>query len=397
MRSEKLIDAIGEVKDSLIDDANTKTAGKKNAWIKWAALAAAACICVIVGVLLIPDSKPEQTSVGGVLRTYRNVTVTGAEEAIEWPWEYKTVYERFPKLVFDGKEYTTKTFGMSLSAAWLGEKLGVGDGVGYDIYSEQEHHQSFDVWKINGIDADLMIAAEMEGQFYTFQLEKYDPPATLGEVLDGYSLPQALALRRFSVYEDGKEPGYYALTDDGSIWQTLAECRDAQFVEDDAGGYVGKDRIAFTATSEALGVYKRVFYISTDGYLSTNVFDWAYSFFIGEKAASEILSFAKKNAQKVEQEPYLYSLAGTLTEIGEGYVLVDDSVLCADEKDGMVFKVLTTDLRVSRCIDFQKIGVGSVVVVSFTEPVHASAGYVVDGAVSLVKGSLNDGAVTVAE
>ena len=134
-----------------------------------------------------------------------------------------------------------------------------------------------------------------------------------------------------------------------------------------------------------------------DGYVDTNVFDWAYTFYIGEDLAADIISYVQKNAVKVEREPYTYSLVGTLTEIGDGYILVDDSILCADEDDGMVFEVLTTDLRVSRFIDHQAVSTGSIVAVTFTEPVNIEDGNVVSGAVSMAKGAIYDGEVAFPE
>ena len=76
----------------------------------------------------------------------------------------------------------------------------------------------------------------------------------------------------------------------------------------------------------------------------------------------------------------------------------DDSILCEDESDGIVFKVSATDLRVRRCIEFQKIGVGSVVVVSFTDPVIAGEdGCTIDSAISVARGYVSGGDVTVPE
>lgn len=397
MRGREMLDTIENLNPAYIEAAAEKPKAKKAGWVKWGAMAACLAVVAIAGISMLPGNNTVQTSIGGVMREYKNVSVASSEVAIEWPWEYKTLYEQFSTIIYDGREYTVKTIGLAADESVIGEKLGVGEGVGYDAYIEQEYRQSFDVWQISGISADLMIAAEMDGQFYTFKYDEYVPPATLGEVLDNYSLPQTLALDHFAVYDDGEETGYYSLPDDDYIWQTLAGCRDAQFVEDGAGGRISKDRITFTATSEALGVYKRGFYVSADGYVDTNVFDWAYTFYIGEDVAADIISYAQENAVKAEREPYTYTLAGTLTEIGDGYILVDDSILCADEDDGMVFKVLTTDLRVSRFIDYREVSTGSIVVITFTEPVNVEDGNVVSGAVSMAKGSLYDGDVAVPE
>lgn len=397
MRGRELLDTIENLNPAYIEAAAEKPKAKKAGWLKWGAVAACLAVVAIAGISMLPSNNTVQTSIGGVMREYKNVSVASSEVAIEWPWEYKTLYEQFSTIIYDGREYTVKTIGLAADESVIGEKLGVGEGIGYDVYTEQEHRQNFDVWQINGISVDLMIAAEMDGQFYTFKYDEYVPPATLGEVLDNYSLHQTLALNHFAVYDDGKETGYYSLPDDDYIWQTLAGCRDAQFVEDGAGGRISKDRITFTATSEALGVYKRGFYVSADGYVDTNVFDWGYTFYIGEDVAANIISYAKENAVKAEREPYTYSLAGTLTEIGDGYILVDDSILCADENDGMVFKVLTSDLRVSRFIDYQEVSTGSIVAITFTKPVNVEDGNVVSGAISMAKGALYDGEVAFPE
>jgi len=398
MRKDRVIDSLGRIDDDMIQNVEVLRQKKKRpAWTKWAAVAACLAVAVIAGVSLLPGNNTVQTSVGGIMREYKNASVASSEEAIVWPWEYKTEYERYSTVFYDGKEYTVKTLGLAVDAKLLGEKLGSGEGIGYDEYTEKEYRQSLDVWCINGISPELMVAAELDGQFYTYKYAEFVPPTTLGAVMDDYSLSQTLTLGRFAVQEDGQETGYYALTDDDYIWQVLSGCRDAQFVEDDAGGRISKNRITFTATSEALGVYKRAFYVSEDGYVSTNVFDWRYAFYIGEDAAADIISYAKKNSTEAEREPYTYALSGTLIEIGDEYILVDDSILCADEKDGMVFKVLTSDLRISRCIDYQKIEVGSIVVISFTGPIDVEAENVVTGAVSMVKGYLYEDGVAVPE
>ena len=405
MKEKRILDALELVDEKYIEEASPiNQIVRRPTWIRWAALATAACACV-AGIILVfmqngPRNKQQLTNVGGIMREYGNQTVMRSEEAIEWPWEYKTECERYNLIIFMDREYEVKTYGIGMTADRLGDKLGVGKGKGYDAYSGQEFQKDFSVWEIKGVSSEKMIAAEMEGHFYPFMLSEYAPPATLGEFLDDYGLRRNLELTHFSVSQNGNgemETEYYELAGDDYVWQVLSECREARFVEDDAGGYAGRDRISFTATSEALGAYKRVIYLSSDGYLCTNILNWAYNFYVGEEAAGKITSHAVKNAKQTEMEPYAYSLAGTLTEIGDGYVLVDDSVLCADEKDGMVFKVLTSDLRVSRCIDYQKMEVGSIVVVNFIEPVNVTEGNVVDGTIDMSKGYLNGGTVEVPE
>ncbi len=395
MKGYELLDAVGGIDVRYIEAAEQ---GKKHKR-KWQWIAAAACVGLAVMILIpiLTKNKANQVSVGGIMREYKNVVVSSAEEAVEWPWEYKTLSEQYSTVNYAGREYDLRSGGISEDEGVFSEKLGTGEGIGYDVYADKEYRQEVGVWKIDGISTERMIAVEMDGQFFPAKNNEYLPPATLGELFDEYSLSRFFTLGSYTVYDNGQNAGTYSLSDDGFIWQTLEGCRDAQFVEDEGGGRIIWDRISFSVTSEILGVYKRAFYISADGYISTNSFDWAYTFFIGEDAASSILSRVKRNGVKAQPEPYVYSLAGTLTEIGDGYILVDDSILCEDESNGIVFKVTATDLRIRRCIEFQKIGVGSVVIVQFTSPVIAGEDCTIDSAISMTRGFLNDGDVVVPE
>ena len=59
--------------------------------------------------------------------------------------------------------------------------------------------------------------------------------------------------------------------------QVLSECRNAPFVEDQTCTVGDRSYLSFTITSEALGVYKVALYVTADGYLWTNAFDWQLS------------------------------------------------------------------------------------------------------------------------
>jgi len=397
MTDEKLYEILGDIDEKHIKEAKEYRKSKRPVWLKWSAIAACFAVVAAAGVFLLKDGSSTQTSLGGVMREYRDISVFAPEIAIEWTWEYKTASERFSTVTYDGNEYRIKTMDMALDPSLVSEQLGTCEATGYDTYTEIEYREAFEVWSINGISTDLMIAVEMDGQFYPFGYDVFIPPSTFGEVLTGYSLPQTLPLTRFAVYEDGRETGYYSLSDGDDIWQILSACPDAPFAEDGVWERSGKDYISFTATSESLGVYKRAFYVSADGYVWTNIFNWGYSFNIGTEAANEIIACAKKDAAEAEREPYTYSLAGTLTEIGDDYILVDDSILCKDADDGMIFRVPTSNLRISRCIDYQQVDVGDVVVISFIGSVDTGNENTVSGAVSMSKGTIQDGAVAVPE
>ena len=155
--------------------------------------------------------------------------------------------------------------------------------------------------------------------------------------------------------------------------------------------------MSFTATSEELGVYKRVFYITEDGYVSTNIFNYSCVYYIGVDAANKIITHAKDNATVAKREQYEYTIAGTITEIGDGYVLIDDTVLCKDKNDGMVFVILTDELIIRRYFECINIKVGDTVAVKFQTEIVLGENNTVSGAICAYKGKIVEAGMEVPE
>lgn len=396
MNRDDFVDAIGKADDDMVEKVGTLRMSnkKKSSWGKWAA--AAACIAVVmVAILSIPHGdRTHPVSIGGVMREYTNASVKSEEISIVWPWEYKTVYEKYTHLNINDVKYLGSK--EKINETHIGEIIGPYEVIGYDSFSDGIRHEIFDVYEITNIAHDRLLAVKMGADYYVFRAEKYDPPTTFGEVLKQYNLSNVVELSLFtSKSTTNSEP--LLLTDDTYIWKILNSCADANAVNPIGWHETKRTYIDFSVTSEVLGVRDGSLYITDDGYIGTDIFNGEYLYYIGEERAANIISYAEKNAVKAEQESYMYSLAGTLTEIGDGYILVDDSILCSDAKDGMVFKILTTNQQISRYIDCKKMEVGSILIVYFTEPVLTEAGNLVDSAVSMDKGYLFDGSISVEE
>lgn len=380
MSNKDLMHAMGEIDDRFIEEA-APVVKKRHTWHRWAA-AAAACLVLVAGLLALPLLRNSQ---GGDRYKY---TVTQREAAaLVLRWEDRTLVERYLEMDFNGVSYNTR--GLAIAPSLLGEALGACDAMGFDHYSDQIYHQEFTVYEITGIQDEKLVAVCMEGNYYVFRQDVYAPPATLGELLETYNLAENLPLTRFS-YDDK----YYLLGDDEAIWQILTECADAPVVEDDDFRVSGK-YISFTATSESLGIYKRVFYVTADGYVKTNALDYGYTYFIGEEAAGRIIDYARANATETEMEPYTNFIAGTITEIGDGYILVSDAVLCWKEADGIEYKVLTTDPVFSRWFKYRDFQVGDMVYMDYRGTVEE--GNVIAGAYFITDAILRDGHVLVQE
>ncbi len=75
-----------------------------------------------------------------------------------------------------------------------------------------------------------------------------------------------------------------------------------------------------------------VIYISEDGYFATNILDYEYSYFIGKEAAGQIIRYVQKHSTETKSSSSAPTISGTVTEIGNGYMIVDNTALCRTPK-----------------------------------------------------------------
>ncbi len=385
MKTPRIANAVGLIDDDLVvGAAEYKKPNKKKTVIKWVLIAACFSIAALAAIPFLSLWNGKGLHGGSPSLIY------GQEEGFIWPWEYRTESEKYAVYISDLTDYTLRG---EIGADKVGEKIGTCMGMGTDSYTGKVHTKTFKVHKINGISEDRLIAVEIEGSFYVCFNRDAAIPATFGELLDLYNLAQVLPFTQFSVYEGYKQKDYYKIADNDYIWQVLSECREAKALENaDSWNRGDRNYLSFTATSEELGVYKKGVYITEDGYLWTNVFDYAYVYFIGEEAAGKIIGYAKSNAEKTESEPYEYTLFGTLTEIGDGYLIIDTSSI--DGRDGKTFKVLTDDIRLRRCYEVGNIKVGDIVAITHRKPIEEGT---VTDAFNMQKVIISNGDVAVPE
>ena len=414
MRGDELLDKMELIDAAYVEAAEEKPGRRRLSWVKWAGIAACLAVVVLAGAFLLrgrePAVKTVTVSVGGIDRVYKDVNVgVGGGPAgpaidlasIEWPWEYKTTLERYTSLVLDGREYSSRSCTLTpsiLDHSLLGARIGTADVTGGDAYSDEVHSLACEVYEIAGVSPELYVAVELDGNFHVFSqsLSVYDPPATLGELLDSCSLPQTLTLVHFTRHNGPDESVRYRQDDDAYLWSVLEGCRDAKFVEEEPRWMetIG-EYLSFTAESEALGVHNLAFYVTRKGYIWTNTFGYAYMFEIGQEAAGQIIDYAETHYVESPWESLYDGLAGTVTGIEDGYLLIDDTILCADPKDGMVFRVPLDDVRISRHIDFGHVDVGDTVSVTFTGDIDVEAGNVVRGAFDLTECWIYEGEAVV--
>ena len=390
MKKPRFSNAIGNLDDDLIEAAaECKRKKKPNLWLKWGSVVACFAVFVIAGAMILPSlldgdsAKPDK---------YKDIIHAG-ESAIIWPWEYRTVYEQYTALELDGVSYRSK--GRAVSTDLVGELIGTCSVVGYDDIHNKSYTEDFEVYKLKYADKSQFVAVKMDGKFYTFNKQFYAPPSTLGELFDLVDLSQAIELSRFSENGDGPNKKHYTLNNDDYVWEVLAGCRDAAFIDTSANVENGKEYLSFTITSETLGVYKVAMYVTKDGYLWTNAFNYQYLFNIGENAAGKIIKYAKENSTETEYEPYQNTVTGKVVEITEEYIILDDTVICNDPADGTTYKILLNDLRIKRYVDHEIIKVGGMVQITFEGEIDDQN--TVDTAISAANVMISKGEVLIPE
>jgi len=398
MKTPRIADSVGHIDEDLIKSAaESKKKAKHSPWLKWGSIVACFAFVMVAAVIVIPllQGGDPGIELDDHQRPWKDVTISAGESAYVWPWEYKTIDEKYLLLNINGKEFSGRQ--KEIGASLIGEKIGTYKATGYDDYSEGVNHENFDVYEIKGISPDELVAAKMEGKYYVFISEDWNPPVTFGEVLDLYNLQGTIDLNHFSVEEKGKEDQHFNLNDDEYIWELLSGCRSAEYVDPKSWVAHDRDYISFTITSEALGVYKHAMYITEDGYFWTNAFNGAYLYRIGAETAEAIIDHALDNAVPGEFVPYMHRLAGTITEIGDGYILLDDSILCVDPDDGITYKIITTNPKISRLFDSGILSVGDTVQVQYSEFIDLEPNAVIDSAAAIYKAKISDGDVLIPE
>ncbi len=356
MKLPRTAKVVGYIEEDLIADA-AKEATAPKAWRKWAALAACLVVLAAVGTALLPPywQNREEPHLDTENR-YKDTIVNSETGTILWPWEDLTVYEQYRETEIDGIRYSVA--GITNSAAGIGKKIGTYTLTGYDNIKEEHHSADFDVYRLKNAQQSHYVAVEMGEGYSIFRKADYDPPNTLGELMETVDLPKLVKLERFSKSGEGNRTEHYTLKNDRYVWQVLSACKDASFTEE----LIQVDKsISFTVTSEELGIYKQAMYISRDGYLWTNMMAWGYCFQIGEEAAVDIIDYATSHCKEAAFEPYQQSVMGQITAITEDSILLDDTLLCKDPTDGMVYTVLLDDPRISRYIKHALVKEGDMV------------------------------------
>ncbi|MBQ8011005.1 MAG: hypothetical protein IJ265_05590, partial [Oscillospiraceae bacterium] len=154
--------------------------------------------------------------------------------------------------------------------------------MGYDDYADEVRYADASVHRISGISENCAVAVRFRGYDtgYVYTNRNYSPE-TLGELMDAVNLVETISFHTFYPAQDGSITEY----EHGLLLDLLNEHRELVRLDDDG---FHKPLFSVSTSVELLGIRNKSLKITEDGYLTTNIMEWGYVFYIGEATAAEI-------------------------------------------------------------------------------------------------------------
>lgn len=391
MNTDDIIDALNEVDDTCIKNAK-EPKKKKNYKALWISVGAvAACLAM---VLLLPrishmiqhdalcDCSDHQITptpvVGASYRDYKPFGMYTRDEMIGWGWDRLTTAERFSYFNYNDVDYLLKKNvfeeEMTVSPSFIREKLADITAEGTDWRTKTDYTMGCSLYEIAGVDPTRYLAVqytgdENAGNFYVFARLDAPIPATLGDFIAALNPSETLPLTMFeySTYDEKKEKKTtrtYGLSPEDSkvVWDMISEYASAKTKTDNNHRSLTEWITVYTspedASSAASGHSRKFFSLADDGYLTTNIEKYSYHFYLGEEAVTEIQDYILSHKTKAPEDS-ITSLYGVVTEIGEDYIKIDDTILMKNPEEGIEYTISTHDMHVKRHIIDERIKVGS--------------------------------------
>ncbi len=206
--------------------------------------------------------------------------VVNEETAIEKQWDAKSIDEQFLSFQKNETEYVSRT--KQIPAGQTGAYLYDVVISGQDIYNDEIHTANAKVYRIRGISPDCAVAVRFQGYntYYSYTSFNF-APATLGEFADALNLTNTLSFG--DVY---RADGAILESYDASVLKTVLEdCRDCEWRGDEqAYNFV----FGVPVSVDLLGIENKGMRFTEDGYLTTNLMEQRYTFYIGEDKVQEI-------------------------------------------------------------------------------------------------------------
>lgn len=349
MTNRDILNALGDIDESYITEANGRIKSKKGIIIRYSAMAA--CLLIVAAgsfaaVKLIPrgkmknsaapsetyedydeefsvtdnyeaTDKTDGTKANGAAKGNSTSSSTALTERIK-KWDEKTNTEKFPIVKINGMEYSVAN--RQIPYDKIGNSVTRLTVLGKDEYTNSEYAANVEIYEIKGISAECAAAVkyDADGKYFVCRNAHYKPE-TLGQFMNDLSLKENLTFVSFSgtQMKNGKVicDVEYTNADKAKVWELLFSDTAAKAVKDyDSMNFETAAGIAIDL--KLLGYENISLAVTRDGYLTTNILDTGKAFYIGKPAAEKFLNYLEKDCKTTVKHKYDYSepAGGTVEE-----------------------------------------------------------------------------------
>ena len=324
-----------------------------------------------------PGPEGEAVLLGGIPRTYKTNVSSRQGEPVTFPAVLPAGDIQYSTVIYNNQRYTSR--GNQLSVSELDRRIGSCEAV-IDAAGSTVSAFTADAYAIRSVSEKYFIAVEIDGKYICFMTENFKAPATLGEFLDAFCPSDTFnVLYFYALMYPGYDDIYFA-DDYSPLWEYLESFRNAKLTTDtdlepapsewayntEITGWV----YDFEINSPVLGGDEKAMYICSDGRIIIGLFGTPIAYKAGPGAWSRVMDVL--NYMRLDEATNKNYFVGTVIEVGEDYILVDDAISCQKESDGIVFRVFpensvhTDDLVKRNYIYSKEFHVGDKVYVGFT-------------------------------
>lgn len=341
MTNKDILNALGDIDESYITEANGRIKSKKGIIIKYSAMAA--CLLIVAAgafaaVKMIPRGKMKNSAIPGetyeeydgnvadydgdystIEKTDGTNTNGSAKGNSTSPsialterikrWDEKTNTEKFPIVKINGTEYSVAN--RPIPSDKIGNSITRLTVLGKDEYTNSEYAANAEIYEIKGISPECAAAVkyDADGKYYVCRNSHYKPE-TLGQFMNDLSLKENLTFVSFSGTQrkNGKAvcDVEYTNVDKAKVWELLFSDTAAKAVKDyDSMNFETAADIAIDL--KLLGHENISLAVTRDGYLTTNILDTGKAFYIGKPAAEKLLNYLEKDCKTTVKHKYNYS------------------------------------------------------------------------------------------
>lgn len=341
MTNKDILNALGDIDESYINEANGRIKSEKGIIIRYSAMAACLLIVAVgafAAVKMIPRGKiknsaapsetyeeydgnvadydgdystidkSDGTNTNGSAKGNSTSSSTALTERIK-KWDEKTNTEKFPIVKINGTEYSVAN--RQIPSDKIGNSITKLTVLGKDEYTNSEYAANVEIYEIKGISTECAAAVkyDADGKYFVCCNAHYKPE-TLGQFMNDLSLKENLTFVSFSGTQtkNGKAvcDVEYTNVDKAKVWKLLFSDTAAKAVKDyDSMNFETAAGIAIDL--KLLGYENISLAVTRDGYLTTNILDTGKAFYIGKPVAEKFLSYLEKDCKTTVKHKYDYA------------------------------------------------------------------------------------------